>query len=294
MPEAYTHIRTGRRAAADSGWRPACPAAFALGCQGPDLLFCYQVWKPGKKRDFDLPALGNRMHGEKTGAFLRALVELAKTDAEISYAAGFLCHYGADCTLHPYAGFVTQPGQLYGMAGGHGYFEAALDSLLHRADFGSAAVLRRHSCPPVPSGQLKEISRLLRRAVKEVFGLDIPARAFADSYRHTRLLRGIFVSRLGIKRGIFWLAERLAFGGPGFITGHVTPARLRRSLPVHWQRLGDGQPMEGDVFFLLGQARIRCCELLRCYADFLAGRTDAQQLYKTIGSNGYDTGLPCE
>ena len=52
--------------------------------------------------------------------------------------------------------------------------------------------------------------------------------------------------------------------------------------------------MEGDVFFLLGQARIRCCELLRCYADFLAGRADAQQLYKTIGSNGYDTGLPCE
>ena len=51
MPEAYTHIRTGRRAVADSGWRPACPAAFALGCQGPDLLFCYQVWKPGKKRD---------------------------------------------------------------------------------------------------------------------------------------------------------------------------------------------------------------------------------------------------
>ena len=168
MPEAYTHIRTGRRAVADSGWRPACPAAFALGCQGPDLLFCYQVWKPGKKRDFDLPALGNRMHGEKTGAFLRALVELAKTDAEISYAAGFLCHYGADCTLHPYVGFVTQPGQLYGMAGGHGYFEAALDSLLHRADFGSAAVLRRHSCPPVPSGQLKEISRLLRRAVRRV------------------------------------------------------------------------------------------------------------------------------
>ena len=155
-------------------------------------------------------------------------------------------------------------------------------------------MLRRHSCPPVPSGQLKEISRLLRRAVKEVFGLDIPARAFADSYRHTRLLRGIFVSRLGIKRGIFWLAERLAFGGPGFITGHITPARLRRSLPVHWQRPGDGRPMEGDVFFLLGQARIRCCELLRCYADFLAGRTDAQQLYKTIGSNGYDTGLPCE
>lgn len=294
MPEAYTHIRTGRRALAGSGWQPACPAAFALGCQGPDLLFCYQVWRSAKKRDFDLPGLGNRMHSEKTGAFLRALVRLAKNDAEVSYTAGFLCHYGTDCTLHPYVAFITQPGQLYGMAGGHGYFEAALDSLLHRADFGSRAVSRRHSCPPVPANQLASISRLLHRAVLEVFGLDIPARAFADSYRHTRLLRAVFVSRLGIKRGIFWLAERLAFGGPGFITGHVTPAYLRRSLPVHWQRPGDGRAMEGDVFALLGQGRCRCEELLRCYADFRSGRASADQLAGAIGSNGYDTGLPCE
>ena len=73
MPEGYTHVRTARRAAAALHYKIQCPEAFAAGANGPDSFFCFEVWKRPAKRRRDLPALGNRMHEEKTGAFLYSL-----------------------------------------------------------------------------------------------------------------------------------------------------------------------------------------------------------------------------
>ena len=139
MPEGYTHVRTANRAAALAQLEIAHPAAFACGANGPDIFFCYRAWKSGEKRGENLPELGSRMHDENTGAFLRALVKYAATPAQRSYALGFLSHYAADCTVHPYVVCVTGEGGPYAGPGGHGYFEIAVDTAA--APWGILSVL---------------------------------------------------------------------------------------------------------------------------------------------------------
>ena len=59
MPEGYTHLRCAWRAArAQKLTADLHREAFFAGANGPDMLFCYQVWKPAKKRAYPLPDLG--------------------------------------------------------------------------------------------------------------------------------------------------------------------------------------------------------------------------------------------
>ena len=54
----------------------------------------------GPNRTYNLPLLGNRMHEDKTGTFLLALLHHTHTQAQIEYTLGFLCHYAADTVMH--------------------------------------------------------------------------------------------------------------------------------------------------------------------------------------------------
>ena len=200
MPEGYTHVRTAQKAAHAIHYKLQCPAAFAAGANGPDSFFCYEVWKKGQNRTYNLPLLGNRMHEDMTGAFLLALLHHTHTQAQIEYTLGFLCHYAADTVMHPYIVFVSSPGQPYGMKGGHGYFEIALDSTLHAEDTGVSEVPADDSSP-VPVGQdLAEIAALLHQCILEVYGQDISVEALADSFYYTYRLRRLFTSRHGVRR----------------------------------------------------------------------------------------------
>lgn len=143
MPEGYTHVRTARKAAETIHYKIQCPAAFAAGANGPDSFFCFEIWKKRAKRRYDLPGLGNRMHEEKTGAFLRSLCANVKTRPQVEYTLGFLSHYAADTVVHPFICAMCAPGQPYAGKGGHGYLEIALDSTLHAEDTGSLAGSRR-------------------------------------------------------------------------------------------------------------------------------------------------------
>ena len=152
MPEGYTHVRTAQKAATAIHYKVQCPAAFAAGANGPDSFFCYEVWKKRAKRHFDLPTLGNRMHEEKTGEFLRSLCRHVKSRPQVEYALGFLSHYAADTVVHPFVYAMCQPGQPYAGPGGHGYLEIALDSTLHEEDTGSALV-PVNDVSPLPTGE---------------------------------------------------------------------------------------------------------------------------------------------
>ena len=99
MPEGYTHVRTAHRAAKGVHYRIQYPAAFAAGANGPDSLFCFEVWKSAAKRRYDLPGLGNRMHEENTGAFLQSLVKRVSTRSQVEYALEANYEYLADCRI---------------------------------------------------------------------------------------------------------------------------------------------------------------------------------------------------
>ena len=297
MPEGYTHIRTARQAAALAEYTPAVPKAFAAGANGPDILFCYQAWKPARRRTFDLPGLGGRMHDECTGAFLLELVRRAVTPAQRDYALGFLCHYAVDCSVHPYVVMITRKGQLYGRKGGHGYFEIALDSFLHTEDGKGGAIPSAHACPHLVGGALAQVGAQLQGAIETVFGLPVSREALADTFHHTYWIRKLFISRLRIKRGLFWLVEPL-FGGRGAITGHVSPARLKgagprdkRLLPDTWTHPFTGQTVEASVFRLLEQGARVGSGYIQVALGYWQGRLTEAQLVLALGSYSYLSGL---
>ena len=300
MPEGYTHIRAARQAAALADYIPVCPAAFEAGANGPDIFFCYQAWKPARRRSIDLPALGGRLHDENTGAFLLELVERAAAPAQRDYALGFLCHYAADCAVHPYVVMITQKGQLYGRPGGHGYFEIALDSFLHREDGKGGAIPSRDACPHLVGAPLAQVGAQLQGALAGAFGLEVSREALADTFHHTYWVRKLFISRLRIKRGLFWLVEPL-FGGRGAITGHVSPARLkgagprdRRPLPVEWEHPFTGERREASVFQLLEQGARTGAGYILAARGYWQGRLTREQLARVLGSASYLSGLEDE
>ena len=300
MPEGYTHVRTARRAAELAQLEIEHPAAFACGANGPDIFFCYRAWKSGENRGENLPELGSRMHDENTGAFLRALVENAATPAQRSYALGFLSHYAADCTVHPYVVCVTEEGGPYAGPGGHGYFEIAVDSFLHEQDTGKAAVPVDDTTPRLAGAALAEVGAQLQKSLQAAFGVTVSREALADTFWHTRALRRMFISRFHIKYALFWLVEP-AFGGRGAVTGHITPARLigtgkrpKGSLPCPWTHPFTGEEMEDDLNALLEKAEKRSAAYLLAAKGYWDGRLSMEKLSTLLGSASYLSGLADE
>lgn len=300
MPEGYTHVRTARRAADLAQLEIEHPAAFACGANGPDIFFCYRAWKSGEKRGEDLPALGARMHDENTGAFLRALVQNAVTPVQRSYALGFLSHYAADCTVHPYVVCVTGEGGPYDRPGGHGYFEIAVDSHLYELDAGKLAVPVDATTPRLAGAALAEVGALLQKSLRAAYGLTVSREALADTFWHTRALRRLFVSRFRIKYALFWLVEP-AFGGRGALTGHITPARLigtgsrsKDRLPCPWVNPFTGERELDDLSALLGKAVQRSAAYMLAAKGYWDDRLSMDKLAKLLGSASYLSGLEDE
>ena len=289
MPEGYTHVRTARRAARAAHYKIACPEAFAIGANGPDALFCFEVWKAARKRRANLPELGDRMHEENTGAFLKSLVTHVKTRPQIEYVLGFLSHYAADTVLHPYVVAMCQPGMPYGGAGGHGYFEITLDSTLHAEDTGVSIVPAEDSSPMVPGPDLADITALLHGSLLEVYGMDIPVEYLADAIYDLHRVRRLFPSRHGIKRALFWLIEPL-FGGRGFITGHVSPRQLAPDLPETWTDPFTGEARQGGAFALLRQAEKRSALYMLGALEYWMGKMPASVFFTLLGSMSYTQG----
>ena len=276
MPEGYTHVRTARRAAAALHYKIQCPEAFAAGANGPDSFFCFEVWKRPAKRRRDLPALGNRMHEEKTGAFLYSLCSHVHTRPQIEYALGFLSHYAADTVVHPFVCAMCEPGMPYAGKGGHGYLEIALDSTLHQEDTGDACVPPQDTSPLPAGEQLADITALLHTCLQEVYGLDVPVE---------------YPSRYGVRRALFRLAE-LAVGGKGFITGHVSPRKLSPDLPDAWTDPFSGKQHEGGVFALLPRAQKRSEKFMSAALLFWMDKMTGEEFCRTLGSMSYTQGRP--
>ena len=293
MPEGYTHVRTARRAAVLLNCPIRCPEAFAAGANGPDVFFPFEVWKPRALRRFDLAALGSRMHREATGAFLHSLLRHARTRAQAEYTLGFLSHYAADTTLHPYVAALCQDGMPYAMAGGHGYFEIALDSALHAADTGRPWVPAEDSSPVPSPGERTELAVLLRAAIREVYDLDVSITCLEDSFLFLHRVRRLFPSRHGGRRALFYAVETL-FGGRGFLTGHVSPRDLAPDLPEEWVDPATGRRRRGGAKALKHDADQRTAVYLSSALRYWAGVLPGQDMVSLLGSLDYDTGTETE
>ncbi len=290
MPDAYAHLRTARHALLLSEQEIPSLNAFLAGANGPDPFFSYRFWE--RSPTVDLPALGQRLHTERAGDFLLALVRRAATPVQRSYAAGFVLHNTLDSLVHPYVAFLTQNGAVYGRPQGHGYCEAALDTALWRLDFGSSVAPLRDVCPPLITSELGEVAALLRDAVAEVFGVELPFVAICDSFSHFSLVRWFFRSRFGFKK----LAARgidAALRRPGFATSHMRPRRPAAEIPDTWTDPYTGLVHQGGFSALLAEAEETGAERIRALSRYWDGALGERELGKALGRASYDTGLPC-
>lgn len=297
MPEGYTHARIALAAAQAAGWTITSRAAYLAGANGPDMLYCFEAWKPAARRRMNLTLFGRRMHVERTGAFLHALCRHAVTPVQKDYFLGFLCHYAADTTVHPYVEMLTRCCPPYAGHTGHGYFEVALDSYLHRKDTGRAGVPVDDMCPLLTGTALAEVNAQLQCAILETYGVDIKREYLADAFFDNYKVRRLFCARTPLRRGLFWLIEPLV-GGRGTLTGHLTPARLRGidrrdtargiSLPGLWRDPFTGAVREENIYQLLDRATRYSTQLVR---EATAPYTGVDLFWPLVGSKDYVQGI---
>lgn len=299
MPEGYTHLRTAAKAAALAGYTPASTAVFSAGANGPDNLFCYQIWRKEENRAPDLPTLGSIMHRSRTGEFLCALIANAQTPFERDYALGFLNHYACDTLVHPYVYAVMAQGQPYHMKRGHAYFEISLDSYLHKLDTGKAYVPVEDSSPKLVGTQKAETLCLLQKTIAQVYGEEIPVQVYSDSFAMGRFVRWATPSRtpLRLRRLLFALVEPFA-GGRGFITSHCTPSRLKgmrpkdkQKLPAPWTDSFTGEEHDEDIMGLLDRAAQMGAAYMVVALQYWGGEISMERLAAVLGSKSYNNGL---
>lgn len=296
MPEAYTHVRIARAAREQlrqSGADAADTAAYELGANGPDPLFCYHVLS---KKPYPMAALGERMHTQQCGRFLRALIFRAYSPAQRSYVLGFLTHYAADSTMHPYIAALTAENGPFARREGHGLAEVALDTYFHEADGLGRAVAADDCVPVAEPGALADITALLHAALLEVYGEEVPAEYLADAFHDLRWYhRYIFPSPHGGKKAVVWLAERLLLHRPGYGLSHMTPARQpKEGYPAQWTDPYTGLAMEAGPDELCRASAEKAAHYQKAACAYWQGAVSKDDVAIAIGDKSYATGLVSE
>ncbi len=298
MPDAYTHMRCARAARAHSGVNVPRARAYEMGSHGPDPLIAAEMLSrtapPG------MLALARRMHTEQCGRFLRALVFGAVTPAQRSYALGFLTHYAADSTFHPYVAFQCGAQGQFGGAFGHARCESSLDSLFCAQDTGSPAVPPRETVPALEPDALAEVTALLHDALRAVYGAQVTHEALADAFDAFARAHRLAWSPRGGKRALVSLAAFLGRPAPlvhyaRFALAHMTPApQPEGGFAERWTDPYTHKAREGGPQQLFAEASELADGYLKAAAAYWEGRSIRHTLAIALGDRSYMTGLLSE
>ncbi len=224
MPAMLTHYCLAKRVL------PHCPPhidneAFLLGAQGPDLLFFFRAypWLPGKN---GLP-LGNALHESQPSRLfdtLRTLVSCAPQEYRHildSYVCGFLCHYAADRTFHPFVcsrqNILAKQFPTFGRVSEpyHYRYESALDTWFAQNDL-SSPVSRVSLLTVTPKRDIsrdKALAWLYRRLLSRMLETDIAETKLKKLTADMRHSMRLMTDRFGIKRTAFRVLETVTRKG---------------------------------------------------------------------------------
>ncbi|SBV93471.1 conserved hypothetical protein [uncultured Eubacteriales bacterium] len=258
MPESYFHVRCARRAYQKCGARGYDIPSVIAGSAGPDILFYYIGLPP-------LTFLGQRMHRERCGPFLTALVRRADSLTLRSYVLGFLSHNAADTTLHPWVKRSGLP---------HAAAESALDSFCLLRDSGRGIVEAADSAARLTREKRLEIGGLLSEAIREVYGVRVSRGALAGAIEDFRRCRGWLRDPKRRKARLAGGAERLLRLEAGTLAGHLTP----------------GGPLDAteELEEQMAQAEDLAAELMSAAQSWWAGELGPLELERRIGDRPYN------
>ncbi len=196
--------------------------AFMLGNQGPDVFFFGNL----NPRIAKAWGIGTRMHREKPDELLaglagvaRDLIDKARPTGQ-AYAQGMFCHYLLDSKMHPF--IYAQQNEICDAGIDdldrqdghevHAEIESDLDVLVLTAKTGRTIADFEPSKTILLATDetLQIISYMMKRTAKEVYGIDIPKDAFAQSVKAYRATLAAIYSPRGVKRTVLGRLEKLA------------------------------------------------------------------------------------
>jgi len=200
MPALYAHLRFGEEVvkALPSPYTSLIerfPEAFALGTQGPDILFYHHPMKKNdirKRGTFLHTFSGNKfflLQGEKLLKNVssdKAEDILNENEAFASYLCGFLCHFTLDVACHPYIDENSTE------AVTHGKIESEFDKYLLRLD-GKPIRGYNTATPILDQNGTKEASAKT---------LDVADESIAVSIKTMRKINGWFSKKCEAFHGI--------------------------------------------------------------------------------------------
>ncbi len=192
MPAIYAHDRFGAKVAKrlDPELKTIIekyPAPYAIGLQGPDLLFFYRPL--GKNR---VNQYGVHLHKVSALPFFEHAREVVKEHGrdsrEYAYLLGFICHYILDSECHPY---VEQMIEKIGVQ--HLEIEEEFEKLLLRLDGKDAVAFQAATLVPTDAQTAG--------AIVPFYGEKIDQKIVLQSLRDLKTVKKLFCAPGALKQG---------------------------------------------------------------------------------------------
>lgn len=204
MPALYAHLRFGEEVSktlpeAYTRLIAQYPEAFALGTQGPDILFYHQPMKANEIRK-----LGTHLHTLSGEEFFllqgEKLLQSTKDDvltdngAYAAYICGFLCHFTLDVACHPYIDGTMSDALT------HGKIESEFDKFILRRD--GKPIRGYNTATPIldKNGTREAVSK----------ALDVPQEEIALSIKTMRKYNAWFSKKCEVFHGFVHFVLKIA------------------------------------------------------------------------------------
>ncbi len=282
-----SHYLLARRVLHEKALPPiARKDAFLIGAQGPDILFFHRVypWQPGKASF----RLGNALHTIQPSLLVDAFYSLLKAVPAdeyaivYSYIQGFLCHYAADRTVHPFVCFwqewLRRPEPYFAKTDNpyHYRIESALDGLL-RHDTGQRAsrMVLETVLPPKDSACDRAIGRFYGQLLKKLLGVSLSERSLYKAVGDMRESMWLMTDHHGIKRTLIRGIERVtgigALLSPLLRSDDLNDRDYANKRHCPWK--GEDRKIRTDDFFMLcEEATALSVSLIRNFAEGKSGK----------------------
>ena len=278
------------------------PSVYALGQQGPDVLFYYPKLRGGN--------VGSLMHKENTADFFDSMLHYIEKHSKngrekeilLAYMAGFLGHYVLDRIFHPYVySYALRHNGILKQNSRHFRLETEVDAYLLKS------TKRREPCFFKSSKTLalspeeqRAIIGLLQYATMSVYGVLLSKRRLRITLWNMRVVHAFLRDKRGTKKRILFSVESRILGCPlisNLIPGRTEPKDKKDLLNLMRERwynpYEDKKASTKSVPDMLKEARREYIDILGeldvLFDEFLR---DKNRFIAYIGNYSYHTGKP--
>lgn len=276
------------------------PSVYALGQQGPDVLFYYPKLHGGN--------IGSLMHKEHTADFFYSMLHYIENHSEstrekeilIVYVAGFLGHYVLDRIVHPYVySYALKHNGIIKQSSRHFRLETEVDAYLLKTTKKIVPCFFKGSKTlALSSDEQRAVIGLLQYAAMSTYGIGLSKRKLNLTMFNMRVVHAFLRDKRGTKKRVLISLERCILGCPlisNLILERKEPKDKKDLLNLLRKKWYN--PYEKDTFStksvpdLLRDARREYIDVLR-ELDKLFGESfcSTGEFISHIGNYSYHTG----